>query len=77
MKLPRVGSHKIGREEKLRSTEKAGRYQDKTSAKALTAAARKKIGLESRADCCYPVVLKPVPMTQSDWYPGDYNIPLS
>ena len=46
--------------------------QDKC--KVTHSSSKKEIGQESRADCFYPVVLKPVPMTQSDWFPGDYNM---
>ena len=59
---------------KLWSTEWVGRYnypRPKTSAKHLTAAAAREKP-DKKADCCYTVVVRPVPMTQSDWYPGDY-----
>ena len=52
----------------------AGRTKTRQVQKTLTAAAKKRILQEKEEDCCYTVVVRPVPMTQSDCYPGDYNM---
>ena len=49
-----------------------GLEETKTKCKATHSSSKR--NRTRKQDCCYPVVVRPIPMTQSDWCPGDYNM---
>ena len=64
----RVGIYNLDKKKEI-SGWKSKHRREKKSALIITAAVARKLEFS----CCSIAVQRPVPMIQSDWYPGDYN----